>query len=188
MNTLSPETPFASTEFLQAFHYAQRGMGLRIRMGKLLFLHRDKKWRESIKIAHAFADKYVEKALAYRKAYLMRLEKSQKESSSTDVDVAKQRYILLQEIAKETDDPIELRNQIMHVFLAGHDSTATTIGNAIFHLSRHQEKWDKLREDVLSRGEAKPTFETLKDMHYLQHIIRESRSAMFIERNFKKLI
>jgi hypothetical protein len=32
-------------------------------------------WRESIEIAHAFADRYVEKALEYRKVYLERLEK-----------------------------------------------------------------------------------------------------------------
>ncbi|KAM7195362.1 hypothetical protein V8F33_006703 [Rhypophila sp. PSN 637] len=36
-------------------------------MGKLAFLYRDKKYYRAIKIAHAFADHYVEKAVEYRK-------------------------------------------------------------------------------------------------------------------------
>lgn len=151
-------------------------------MGKLRFLHRDKKWQESIRVAHAFADKYVEKALAYRRAYFARPGEADEKGSGVDIDVAKQRYVLLQEIAKETGDRTELRNLIIHVFLAGHDSTAITTGNAIFHLSRHQERWTKLRQEVLSRGRTSLTFEALKDMHYLQHIIRESKCSALNER------
>lgn len=172
MNTLSPEASFATREFLQAFHYAQRGMGMRIRLGRFRAFHRDRKWQESIKIAHAFAEKYVERALEYRKAYLKGLEDGT-DPNPEDADRQK-RYVLLQELAKETDDRVELRSQIIHVFLAGHDSTAITISNAIFHLSRHQEKWRKLRKEILAASDAPPTFESLKNMHYLQYIIRES--------------
>ncbi|MGI4815896.1 MAG: cytochrome P450, partial [Janthinobacterium lividum] len=131
MGTLSPETPFATTQFLTAFHYAQRGMGIRIQMGRFRELHRDQKWRDAIKTAHAFADKYVDKALEFRKSYLQ--QQSSKHSVETEnklnSDTTK-RYILLHELAKETDDRIELRSQIIQVFLAGHDSTAITISNA----------------------------------------------------------
>ena len=171
MEALSPDTPFQTQQFLDAFHYAQRGMGKRMQMGIFMFLHHDPKWYNSIKIAHTFADKYVDKALQFRSAWL----RDQKKNGSQEDD--KERYVLLQEIAKETDNPLELRSQILHVFLAGHDSTATTISNAIFHLCRHQDKWHKFRAEVLAIGDAPLTFELLKSMHYLQSVIKESKHS-----------
>ena len=172
MHTLDPETPFGTTEFLKAFHYCQSGMGMRIQMGRLRFLHRDKKWYKSIQIAHAFADRYVDKALAYRENFLAR----QKNNNTEKDDDSEGRYILLHEMAKESDDRVELRSQIIQVFLAGHDSSAITITNIMFHLCRNPEKWAKLRKEVSTvSGKGELTFETLKEMHYLQFIIKESK-------------
>ena len=165
MNTLSLATLFQTQRFLDAFHYAQRGIGTRMQMGMFKFLYRDRKWDESIKITHAFADRYVDKALEYRQDHFAKNE-----------DINK-RYVLLQEIVKKTDDRIELRSQIIHVFLAGHDSTAITIGNAIFHLCRHQYMWEKLRAEVLATEGAPLTFGALKNMRYLQYIVKESKSS-----------
>ncbi|MCJ1232753.1 hypothetical protein MMC14_000707 [Varicellaria rhodocarpa] len=162
MNTLSLATLFQTQRFLDAFHYAQRGIGTRMQMGMFKFLYRDRKWDESIKITHAFADRYVDKALEYRQDHFAKNE-----------DINK-RYVLLQEIVKKTDDRIELRSQIIHVFLAGHDSTAITIGNAIFHLCRHQYMWEKLRAEVLATEGAPLTFGALKNMRYLQYIVKET--------------
>ncbi|TGO42061.1 hypothetical protein BHYA_0013g00650 [Botrytis hyacinthi] len=66
MDMLSPEQPVRSQEFLDAFHYGQFGTGRRLQLGKLAFLYRDKKYYDSIKVAHAFADFYFEKAIEYR--------------------------------------------------------------------------------------------------------------------------
>lgn len=86
-------------------------------------------------------------------------------------------------MAKQTDNRDDLRQQILHVFLAGHDSSAVTTGNAIFHLSRNPEVWKKLRSEILSEGEKPLTFESLKTLHYLQYIIKESRctSPVFMQ-------
>ncbi|KAF4621708.1 hypothetical protein G7Y89_g14497 [Cudoniella acicularis] len=175
MNTLSVETPFQTQKFLDAFHYAQRGMGLRIQLRKLRIFYRDRKWTESIEVAHAFADRYVDKALEFRKRFL---------ESQIDDPVAKDplphesdnghRYVLLEEMAKETNNRIELRNQVIHVFLAGHDSSAITIGHAIFHLCRNPEKWDKLHAEVLAAGDKHFTFVSLKNLKYLQYVIKET--------------
>ena len=76
-------------------------------------------------------------------------------------------------MAKENDDRVELRSQILHIFLAGHDSTAITVSNAIFHLCRNQDQWIKLRSAVLAVGDVPLTFELLKDIHHLQYIVKE---------------
>ncbi|TEY70439.1 hypothetical protein BOTCAL_0103g00220 [Botryotinia calthae] len=83
-------------------------------------------------------------------------------------------YVLLHEMAKQTGSRDDLRNQILHVFLASHESSAITIGIAIFHLCRNPEMWKKLRSEIISEGHKPFTFESLKNLHYLQYIIKET--------------
>jgi hypothetical protein len=112
MNILDAEEPQRSQDFLDAFHYAQQGTGRRFQLGKLAFLHRDKKYYESIKVAHAFADSYVDKAIEYRRNHLEKGSKSIERPIGEDN--GRQKTILLHDMALETDDRIDLRNQIMH--------------------------------------------------------------------------
>lgn len=142
-----------------------------MQLGRLDFLHRDKKFEEAIKIVNKFADYYVAKAISYRKHH----ENLRRDGG--DKREGKERYVLLREMALETDNGEVLRNQIIHVFLAGHESSAITIGNAIFELSRNPTIWKKVRAEVLAQGDDRPTIETLKNMTYLQHVIKESKSS-----------
>ncbi|KAF7870088.1 uncharacterized protein EAF02_009278 [Botrytis sinoallii] len=179
MNTLSPETTFQTEECLAAFDYAIRGMGIRFQLGSLRSLYWDKKWYKSIKITHSFADQYINKAMEFRRSYLDAREERGKEEvedsdSEEDDDNGNHRHVLLHEMAKQTGSRDDLRNQILHVFLAGHESSAITIGNAIFHLCRNPEMWKKLRSEILSEGDKPFTFESLKNLHYLQYIIKET--------------
>ncbi|TGO38021.1 hypothetical protein BHYA_0084g00130 [Botrytis hyacinthi] len=97
-------------------------------------------------------------------------------SSSDEEDEENHGYILLHEMAKETDDRRELRNQTLQVFLAGHEATAIGVGNAIFWLRRNQKVWGKLRREVLEHKEKDEelTFESLKGMRYLQWVVNET--------------
>lgn len=84
------------------------------------------------------------------------------------------------EMAKETDDRRELRNQTLQVFLVGYEATAIGVGNAIFWLCRNQKVWEKLRKEVLEHMERDEelTFESLKGMRYLQWVVNESRFSL----------
>ena len=112
MNILDVKEPQQSQEFLDAFHYAQQGTGRRLQLGKLAFLYRDKKYYESIKVAHAFADYYVDKAIEYRRSRLA--AKDAGLGSLPDEDTPGRHIVLLHEMAMETDNREDLRNQIMH--------------------------------------------------------------------------
>jgi len=98
-----------SEEFLDAFHYAQKGTARRLQLGKLAFLYRDQKYYESIKVAHAFADRYVDKALEYRRTHL-----AVKKENVSDDDTPGRKVVLLHDMAMETDNRVDLRNQILH--------------------------------------------------------------------------
>jgi cytochrome P450 len=178
INSLSP-----ANEFLDAFRYSLRGMGARLSLGKLMFLYHDRKWTESIKTAHTFVDRYVDKAMEFRQNYLttqslesVLIEEGKMDEISQNPGKAEigERHVLLYEMAKETGNREHLRSQILHVLLAGHGSSAITVGNAIFHLCRNPTMWDKLREEVLSVRTGAFTSDGLKNMHYLQYIIKET--------------
>ncbi|TGO49923.1 hypothetical protein BCON_0196g00150 [Botryotinia convoluta] len=128
-------------------------------------------------ITHSFADRYVDKAMEFRRSYLAARDEDERVDDSDaekDDDNDNHRYVLLHEMAKQTGSRDDLRNQILHVLLAGHESSAITIGNAIFHLCRNPEMWKKLRSEILSEGDKPFTFESLKNLHYLQYVIKET--------------
>ncbi|TGO57552.1 hypothetical protein BCON_0064g00200 [Botryotinia convoluta] len=139
-------------------------------LGKLAFLYRDKKYYDSIKVAHAFADFYVDKAIEYRTERLSKEQSAEKDRSG-------HKYVLLHDMAMQTGNRNELRSQILHVFLAGHESSAITIGNAVFQLSRNPSVWEKLRQEVIEvHGTSVSSFthDRLKNLKYLQNVIKET--------------
>ncbi|KAF7895670.1 uncharacterized protein EAF01_009632 [Botrytis porri] len=67
-----------------------------------------------------------------------------------------------------------IRGMIIRPQLGSHESSAITIGNAIFNLCRNPEMWKKFRSEILSEGDKPFTFEPLKNLHYLQYVIKET--------------
>lgn len=89
------------------------------------------------------------------------------------------RYVFLNELAKETRDPIELRSQVLNVLLAGRDTTAGTMSWIMTNLARNSRVFAKLRAIIIEEfgtfNSPKPiTFETMKACSYLQYIINET--------------
>ncbi|TGO58634.1 hypothetical protein BOTNAR_0178g00210 [Botryotinia narcissicola] len=170
-----------SHKFLNAFHHAQRGISIRYQLRTLSFLYQDRWDKKERRAVHKFVDAHIDKALELRQEYLASKKSltNPDPSSSNDEEEEEKvnhRYILLHEMAKETDDRRELRNQTLQVFLAGHEATAIGVGNAIFWLCRNQKVWEKLRKDVLEHREKDEelTFESLKGMRYLQWVVNET--------------
>ena len=85
-----------------------------------------------------------------------------------------QRYILLHEMAKEIRDPIELRFQILNVFLPARDTTSIAVANALFHLARNPNVWTDLRSAALSLGSQPLTFEVLKSLTLFKYVLFET--------------
>ncbi|KAK3306376.1 oxidoreductase-like protein [Chaetomium strumarium] len=61
------------------------------------------------------------------------------------------RYVLLHELAKSTQDPVELRSQTLNVLTAGRDTTSALLGWVFYLLCRHPRVWARLREEVLAQ-------------------------------------
>lgn len=71
-------------------------------------------------------------------------------------------------------DPIQLRYQILGVFLPARDTTGILLSNALFHLARNPHIWTKLRQRALETDPEKLTFESLKSLIDFRHVIFET--------------
>jgi cytochrome P450 len=77
-------------------------------------------------------------------------------------------------MAKQIRDPIELRNQVLNVFVAARNTISTLMANTIFHLARHPHFWTELREQSLALGDQPLTFELLKSLTFFRHVLHET--------------
>ena len=162
----------SATALHHALDYAQQGTILRLRLGNLMFAHYDTKFRESCKTVHSYAQKFVDKALEYRRknAHL-----SQEKWEHPRDPEGIQTYIFLEELAKHTDDPILLRDQVVNMMLAARDTTAGLLSFIIFMLSRHPDVLKKTRASVLEHYCEPLTYNALNSMTYLRYVIQEGK-------------
>ena len=89
------------------------------------------------------------------------------------------RYVFLHELVKSISDPIRLRAELLNVLLAGRDTTASLLSSIFHTLARRPDIWAKLEAEVtttLPEGE-RPTWTQLKEMRYLQDILREGMKS-----------
>jgi len=155
-------------EFAKAITYALDFLGWRMRFGPLYWLFTSKKYRTACGIVQSFADRFVNLAL------------DPNHKRPTPVPGKEKRYVLLDELTSETQDPVELKNQILHVMLAGRDTTAALISWVMLLLARYPDEFNKLRESVISHfgTETAPTneltFSSMKACKPLNNFIYET--------------
>ncbi|KAF2657814.1 cytochrome P450 [Lophiostoma macrostomum CBS 122681] len=163
-HSLSPDCSIDSQAFLDCFAYAQKGVGLRVLMGKMSFLLRDRRFWDSCRVIREYTQKHVDRALSHRR---------QGSQELNDKD-AHEKYILIHEMAKETTDRHVLCSQLLNVFFAGRDTPAVALANIFFCLARHPEVWERIRAEVAGLQIDDLTFERLKSLRYVQHTINEA--------------
>jgi cytochrome P450 monooxygenase len=147
-------------DFLDAFEEVLGGIGRRIFRGKLSAVIPDPGFKKACIKAKLFADKYVDAAV----------ERFHHAEGGTKAE----RYIFLNKMAKQTTDRTYLRNNLLAVFVAGHESTANLLTNCLFLTSRRPDVWKKLRQEVLDVQDKPITFELLKSLRYLHYVLNES--------------
>jgi cytochrome P450 len=153
-----------ANEFGAAFEAAQLWAVWKSRLPNFLQLYTPKKMREANATCHKFVDHYVQLALKRRREEL-------KKSAN---------YVFLEAVAEDTQDPKELRDQMLNVLLAGRDTTAAVLGFTFFLLARRSDVVRKLREELESTfgtgepgGWKRPDFESLKSCVYLRYVLNE---------------
>ena len=167
MDSLLPDNPFDYEKFYAALERSLTGLMQRRQAGNMRSIRcaYDPEWKQAYKEVHAYIDERVAEAL----------EKTSSSSSPNEAPEGKHRkYVLLQEMAKQIRDPIELHYQIIGVFLPARDTTSTLLSNALFNLARNPHIWHQLRQTALQLDPEKLTFESLKSLKDFRYVIFET--------------
>jgi cytochrome P450 len=153
--------------FGQAFDFAQTELNFRLRLGPFVWLYRNKDFDRACVRVHNFIDRFVAKALEFRRESLA--------GGKANEEKQKGKYIFMNELALATDDPIQIRSEILNILLAGRDTTAGLLSNTFHVLARRPDVWAKLKYEVDQLGGKRPDYETLRNMKYLKNVLNECK-------------
>ena len=91
-----------------------------------------------------------------------------------DYKLDKSNYCFLHEIISETTDKIKIRAELLNILLAGRETTASLLSNVWFEVSKRPDIWARLQREVATLDGNLPTFEQLKELKYLNAVLKES--------------
>ena len=138
----------------------------RARFEKIHWMADNKESQQSAQQVHAFVDRFVQSAMD-----------RVKDEKNVDEEKAGP-YVFSHALARATQDPVELRSQLLNILLAGRDTTASLLSWTMLLLAHHPQVFHKLRQIILDTfgtyTQPKPiTFAGLKSCQYLQYTLNE---------------
>ncbi|RDW82928.1 hypothetical protein BP5796_04419 [Coleophoma crateriformis] len=145
------------------FDYASGICALRLRLADLHWLYKTKKFKDACNVVKKYAEFFVTQALKDR-------EKNGQEAAS-------ERYPFILDLYEDLQDPALVRDQLVHVLIAGRDTTACLMSWAFFLLVRHPDVLAKLRDQiaaVIPEGE-EVTRASIAKLPYLKCVINETQ-------------
>ncbi|KUJ13745.1 cytochrome P450 alkane hydroxylase [Mollisia scopiformis] len=161
--SLTPSQTEEEAEFSRAFQYAQVYLSKRYQLGRLCWLLNGKEFRESCKTVHTYVDQIVDNAMQ---------EKARIALDPDCIQASKQN--LLGELVFDVSDPIQARAHLMHLLLAGRDTTAGLLSWTMRLLSRYQGVQSRVRDEIEATFESDPIdVNKTKDMPYLTCVLKE---------------
>lgn len=161
-------------EISKAFDLVQGYLGSRTRLGHLYFLIDSFSFRRAISQINQSAEKFVQVALDRWPS------SSYYETVDSQVDDPN-RFVFLDKLARQTQDPSRLRSEILQILIAARDTTAVSLSWTFYHLDGHILVYLKLRRLILTKFgafdsflKAESTPSDLKACTYLQFVISEA--------------
>lgn len=67
-----------------------------------------------------------------------------------------------------------MRSELLHILLAGRETTASLLTNVWFELSKRPGIWTRLSQEISTLGGEPPSYDQLKNLKYLRALINES--------------
>ncbi|CAG7925900.1 unnamed protein product [Penicillium olsonii] len=147
--------------FEKSFDYASYISALRLRLADFEWIWKPAKFKEACAVIKDFAMHFVELAL--------------KEMEQSGEEAASKKYAFIIELYKEMQNPALVRDQLVHVLIAGRDTTACLMSWTFFLLVRHPEVLAKLRTEIqdVTGGSSDMSRAVISKMKYLRCVINE---------------
>jgi cytochrome P450 len=114
VDTLNPDQAEDAEKFTNAFQYAQEYVKRRYQLGRLCWLMNSRKYQEACRTVHEFVDKFALEAVEEHNC--RKPESDEREASS-----------LLKNLVRQSQNPLELRAQLLHLLVGGRESLAALL-------------------------------------------------------------
>ncbi|KAF1999645.1 cytochrome P450, partial [Amniculicola lignicola CBS 123094] len=147
--------------FRDAFDYASWCCGMRIRMADLAPLFNTAKFRNACKVVKDTAGHFSNKALRYK--------------DEVGEELAFEKYSFIIDLWRQMKDPEHVRDQLLHILIAGRDSTACLLSWTMYHLVRNPGILSRLQAEVgMAPREGEVTREQIQKLIYLRCCLNET--------------
>ena len=147
-------------EFLDSYHYAVSVLDEMLWRRSWNPFARREKFSRACATAKAHVDRMIEKSITLQRS-LSKIE-------------LPEAPVLAHQLLNETNDLIYTRQQLMNVFLPGHDTVGVLLSNVFFMLARHPAVWTKLQKEIALTGDSELTSSDLQNLTYLQAVLKET--------------
>ncbi|KAJ9612543.1 hypothetical protein H2200_004140 [Cladophialophora chaetospira] len=136
-------------------------------LAKYGWLLRDSAYPDHCKAVQEIVDYFVKK----------RLSRGRDEEKEAETQTGKSKFVLLNELTKETQDPLELRCELLNVLHASRDTTGSLMGWVFYFLARHPRVFSLLRQEIISTCGEDPTtevtFAQIWSCRYMVNVLNE---------------
>ena len=153
--------------FTKAFHIASVEVTKRAKLQSLYWLANSRKARRAVAYLQKFIDQLVANTLS-------------KPDTGIENRGLNQKPTLLSALSNNTQDPIELRDQVLFALVASRDTTAAMLSWMFLMLAKHPSVFSKLRSTIIAdfgtedASTTDITMQTLKKCRYLQWVMYET--------------
>ena len=157
-------------EFGHHFDAGKGWLNMRSSLGKWHWLVHPPAFSRDCEKVHQYVD-YLVKA---------KLEQGGKQSAKQQMDhdiPKREKFVLLDELAKHTRNPLKIRSETLNILSAGRDTTASLLSWIFYFFSRSPRIYDELRTVILADFGTEASgidFAKLRSCQYLQRCINEA--------------
>ncbi|PIN06076.1 Cytochrome P450 CYP4/CYP19/CYP26 subfamily [Handroanthus impetiginosus] len=132
---------------------------------------RQRKFQNDLKVINDCLDGLIKNAKETREE--VDVEKLQQRDYLNIKDASLLRFLV--DMRGVDADDCQLRDDLMTMLIAGHETTAAVLTWAIFFLAQHPSKMKKAQAEIdVMLGQERPTFEAIKKLEYLRLIVVEA--------------
>ena len=148
-----------SDAFEQSFNYASYISAIRIRLNELCWLYTPADYKKACKTIKMYAEHFVREAL-------------REKTSETHSDL----HAFILNLYEELEDVSLVRDQLIHVLIAGRDTTACMMSWAVYLLVRHPSALKRLQQEIAEvvGDEKLLTRAHVSRMTYLRYVLKET--------------
>ncbi|KAI2622274.1 cytochrome P450 52E2 [Xylaria nigripes] len=120
------------------------------------------------------ADSELTEYSTFMKEFVKRFVKDVRNRVGEKADREESKYVFLDELLKSGESDEVICDHLLSIFTAGRDTTTSVLSYMFYQLSQRPDVVEIIRREIAELGDENPTWEQLRNMKYLNWVLKES--------------